>query len=68
MPSGFQVADPPSEELLEYKGEHGPELVGHRLLFNWAAVGWMEGTLTAVNTDGRFKVKVCPDALPPSAT
>ena len=63
MPSGYEVSTPPLEEQLVFRSERAAELVGFRLLFNWAAVGWLEGVITAANTDARRKIKV---VAPPS--
>ena len=60
MPSGYEISPPPLEEQLMFRGERAVELVGRRLLFNWAAVGWLEGEITAANTDARRKIKVGP--------
>ena len=60
MPSGYEISPPPLEEQLMFRGERAVELVGRRLLFNWAAVGWLEGEITAANTDARRRIKVGP--------
>ena len=63
MPTGYEVSPPPLAEQLVFRSERAVELVGRRLLFNWAAVGWLEGEITAANTDARRKIKVV--ASPP---
>ena len=58
MPSGYEISSPPLEEQLVFRSERAVELVGRGLLFNWAAVGWLLGEITAANSDARRKIKV----------
>ena len=58
MPTGYKVAPSPEAEQLLYKHDRGLELLDRLVLFNWKAVGWCVGTIKAVNTDGRKKIKV----------
>ena len=58
LPDGFKVASAPSAAQLEFKSTHAQELIGRRILFNWAAVGWCKCEIVSANTDGRVRMKV----------
>ena len=57
LPAGRSIAAPPTALQLQFKSAAGLELIGRAIYFNWAAIGWCEGKITRVNTDGRVKYK-----------
>lgn len=56
MPEGFEVAGIPTPEQLAFRSEYSESLVGLDVATNWAGVGWIAGTITMANHDGRKKI------------
>jgi hypothetical protein len=57
VPDGFTLQEQaPSEEELAFAAEASAadSLVGRRLLYKWAGVGWCEGVIEERNTDARL--------------
>ena len=57
MPDNFEVAPMPTEEQLAFRSESAESVVGLGIIVNWAGVGWIRGTITTANQDGRRKVQ-----------
>ena len=57
IPSGFQLASaPPDAAALEFRNPSAEGLIGLHILFNWPAVGWIKGVISACNADARRKI------------
>ena len=57
LPKGWRVPEEkPTAEQLTFENERGDALVGKRILYNWAGVGWCLGIIEIRNEDRRFKL------------
>ena len=56
VPAGFCVAPVPSPEQLNSTHDASQALVTKRLLYNWPGMGWLQGRITALNTNRRRRI------------